>query len=515
MMRGVSRQSTGWVMGAIIVCVLLAILASRARAQERIFVHMLPTQPASLDPAKSSQIDDDMVRALLYDSLMQLSADGTQLNPALAERWQVSADGLTYTFTLRQRVRFHDGTILDAETVKASYERQFVRDNPFYSTTPPNAFEGVLSRLLQNIRVIDPQTVSITMNYTRPSQLAITPIVSRAALEKHNGDLSRNPIGTGRFRLDRWSENEILLSAFPDSWRGRARLDRVRFPLRKGVAEMLSGLSSGENHLVTHVPPDYLEQLGSNPNVGLMKYGGLNVVYIGMRQDRADLKDRRVREAIIRAVDRERLATVLGRGAMIPARGPLPPGCGGYEPSTSQPSYNPDRARELLKEAGIGRLTLRLLYSSPSEIWSEIAHAFQNDLGKIGVDVTLDRASDWNQFHTARKKLAHDLYLYNWAISTPDPERLLFPLFHSQSSDNFSAIADARIDRLLDDARKVMTEDRRLQIYAQVNRLVVDNALGLFLVHRIGIAAVNNHVRGLTLNLYGRPHDQLATVEIR
>ncbi len=437
------------------------------------------------------------------------------MNPAIAERWQISEDGLTYTFTLRQKVRFHDGTVLDAETVRASYERQFVRGDPFYSTPPPNAFEGVLARVIRSIRVIDAQTVSIAMNYARPSQLAITPIVSRAALEKYNRDLSRNPIGTGPFRLDRWSDHEILLSAFPDSWRGRAKLDRVRFPLRKSIADMLTGLSSGENHLVTHVPPDYLEQLGSNPHVTLMTYGGLNVVYIGIRQDRTIFKDRRVREAIIRSVDRERLATVLGRGAMIPARGPLPPGCGGYEPSTFQPPYNPDRARDLLKEAGMGSLNLRLLYSSPSEIWSEIAHAVRNDLSKIGVDVTLDRASDWTQFHAERKRLAHDLYLYNWAISTPDPERLLFPLFHSQSSDNFSAIADARIDTLLDDARKLKEEARRLPLYAQVNRLVVDHALGLFLVHRIGIAAVNTRAQGLTLNLYGRPHDQLATVDIR
>lgn len=502
------------------VAVLLAglavgFVAGEANSGDRTFVHMLTTMPNVLDPAKTNNIDADQVMWLIYDALTQLSADGTHMIPALAERWEASPDGLTYTFTLRKDVHFLDGSLLDAEAVKASYERQYLKSSPFFADTPPNVYEGVLSRLVKNVRVIDSRTVAISTHYSRPSQFAIVKIVSPEALKKHGGDLSRTPVGTGPFRLERWERDQIVLSAFADSWHGRPKLDGVRFTAGSKPAELVDRLSAGESHLLTQVPPDYFEQLRSNPQVVLMKYGGLNIMYIGMALDRPIFKDRRLREALVRAVDRDRLAMVLGRGAMMPAKGPLPPGCGGFDPEVSQPPYDPERARALLREAGMDSVRLRLLYFSPSEVWSEMVYAVRADLAKVGVTVDLHPTSSWNDFHDERKKNAHDLLFYNWAISTPDPDRLLPPLFRSDSSDNYTRLANPRVDRLLDEAQKPMAESRRLQLYSQVNRLVVEEIPAIFLVHRIGIAGASARVRGLTLNLYGQPQDKLATVEIR
>jgi len=109
----------------------------------------------------------------LYDALTQLSADGMHMLPALAERWETSADGLTYTFTLRKNVRFHDGSLLEAEAVKASYERQYLPSSPFYTPTPVNAYERVLSGWVKEVRVLDSLTVAITTHYARPHQFAL------------------------------------------------------------------------------------------------------------------------------------------------------------------------------------------------------------------------------------------------------------------------------------------------------------------------------------------------------
>jgi ABC-type transport system substrate-binding protein len=433
--------------------------------------------------------------------------------PALAERWESSPDGLTYTFTLRHNVRFHDGSFLDAEAVKVSYERQFLKGSPFYTATPPNAYEGVLSRLVKSVRVLDHRTVAITTHYSRPSQFAITKIVSPEALRKHGGDLSRTPVGTGPFRYERREGNHVTLVRFAESWHGQAKLEGVKFGTI--TDDIVGPLSSGESHLLTHVPPDHFEPLRANPNVALMKYGGLNTMYIGMALDRPIFKDRRVREAMVRAIDRNRLATVLGRGAMIPAKGPLPPGCGGFEAEVSQPPYDPERARQLLREAGMEKVRLRLLYFSPSEVWIELARAVQADLAKVGVTMDLQPSANWSDFHNEWKKNTNDLFLYNWAISTPDPDRLLPALFRSGSSDNYTRFTIPKVDSLLDEAQKPMEESRRLQLYSQVNRLVVAEIPAIFLVHRIGMAGVNSRVKGLTLNLYGLPQDKLATVEIR
>jgi ABC-type transport system substrate-binding protein len=199
---------------------------------------------------------------------------------------------------------------------------------------------------------------------------------------------------------------------------------------------------------------------------------------------------------------------------MIAARGPLPPNCAGFDPAVSQPAYDLERARALLKEAAASGLRLRLLYFNPTDLWSEIVFAIKADLDKVGITVDLLRAPTWTDFHVERKKKDHDLYLYNWSISTPDPERLLFPLFYSKSQDNFSHYANPRVDKLLTDAREPMKEVDRLQLYRDASRLIVDDLPALFLVHRIGMAAVSTRVKGLTLNLYGLPQDKLATVEI-
>lgn len=493
---------------------LIALSAAPAIAAERTFVQHFPSQPVSLDPAKSNLFQDDQVMWLLYDALAQLSADGFQMLPALAERWEMSPDRLTYTFTLRKNVRFHDGSLLDAEAVKASYERQYLQSSPFYASTPPNAYERVLSGWVKEVRILDSLTVAITTHYARPQQFALVKIVSLQALREHKGDLSRTPVGTGPFRLERWEANSVALAPFAQSWHGRPKLDGVRFVRHTSNAEAMERLMAGETDLFINVPPDYYEQLRSSSTVNLVKYGGLYVMYLGMVLDRPALKDRRVREAVVRAVNRERLATVLGRGSMIAAKGPVPPNCAGFDPAVSQPAYDPDRARELLKEAGASGLSLRLLYFNPIEIWSEIVFTIKADLEKVGITVDLLRTPSWNDFHAERKKGDHDLYLFSWTFSTPDPERLLFPLFHSQSQDNLSRYANPRVDKLLTDARQPKEEARRLQLYRDATRLILDDLPALFLVHRIGIGAVNPRVKGLTLNLYGLPQDKLARVEI-
>ncbi len=512
---GLARTARGPTIRALVVAFILCLSGAPSVAADRVFVQVLASQPISLDPAKSNRIQDDQVIWFLYDALTQLSADGMDMLPALAERWERSADGLTYTFTLRQNVRFHDGSLLDAEAVKVSYERQYLRSSPSYISSPPNAYEGVLSGWVKEIRVLNSHTVAISTKYSRPHQFALVKIVSPLALRENRGDLSRAPVGTGPFRLERWEGNQIVLTPFAQSWHGRPKLDGLRFVVLTSDNETIERLGAGEFDLLVQLPPDFYEQLRANPRVSLMKFGGLNTMFLGMQMDRPALKDRRVREVVVRAVDRERLATVLGRGAMIAAKGPLPSGSGGFDPTISQPTYDPDRARALLREAGrASGLSLRLLYFNPLEVWSEIIHAVQADLEKVGITAELHRAPSWKDFHEERKRDSHDLYLYNWSISTPDPERLLFPLFHSQSQDNFSRYANPRVDKLLTDARQPMEEPRRLQLYRDATRLIVDDLPALFLVHRIGMAAVNTRVKGLTLNLYGLPQDKLVKVEI-
>jgi peptide/nickel transport system substrate-binding protein len=482
--------------------------------QERTFVQRLIGEPDSLDPAKSSRVQADQVMWLLYDALLQLSADGTHLEPALAERWSLSPDGLTATFNLRRGVRFHDGTPLDAQAVKVSYERQYRRDSPHYSASPSNAYERVLSGLIQEVTVIDPATVAIRLAYPRPQQFAIVKIVSPAALRRSGLSLDRTPVGTGPFRLEAWKADRLLLTAV-ESWRGRPRFERVHFAVVPDTQAAMERLEAGEFDLVPEVPPHLFERLAANPLVRLAKVGGLNLRFLGMQMDRPALRDRRVREAIVRAIDRERLTAYLGRGAMLPAHGPLPPASLGYEARLRQSAYDPSRARSLLAEAGVPSLGVRLLYNASLELWSEVVQTVRSDLRKAGFDVELVGVRDWQAFHAERRRAQHDLYFYGWSVSTPDPERFLFPLYHSESADNFGQFRDARVDALLTQARQPLGEAQRLGIYQEAARLIVAEIPAAFLFHQINYAAHHRRVAGLSLNLYGLPQDKLVGVDLR
>jgi len=503
-------------MRALALTGALGALAGPAGAGERIFVQRLVSEPASLDPAKTSSVQADQVMWLLYDRLTQLSADATRREPSLAERWDVSADGLTYTFRLRPNVRFHDGSLLDAQAVKVSYERQFLPGSPFYTATPPNAYERVLSGWVKEIRVLDPLTLAITQHYPRPDQFALVSVVSPQALTRHGLQLTRTPVGTGPFRLERWERDQIVLTAFADSWRGRPRLDQVTFAIVPDTQAAMERLEAGEFALMPEVTTPLFERLASNPLTRLVKVGGLNLRFLGMQMERPGLRDRRVREAIACAIDRERLAVYLGRGAMIPARGPLPPASLGYDPQISQPSHDPQRARTLLQEAGVRTpLTLRLLYNASLEMWSEVAQSLRSDFHKVGIELELAGVPDWKSFHERRTKDDYHLYLYDWRVSTPDPERFLSPLFESKSPSNFGRFASPRVDELLAQARQPMEEAQRLRLYREASRQIVAEVPAVFLFHQITFAAYNPRVSGMELNLYGLPQDKLSTVEIR
>jgi dipeptide transport system substrate-binding protein len=278
---------------------------------------------------------------------------------------------------------------------------------------------------------------------------------------------------------------------------------------------MVEQFASGESDLLTIIPSDYFEPLRSNHRVSLIKYGGLNSMFLGFQMNRPALKDRRVREALVRGVNRDRLTLVLGRGALITAKSVLPPNCPGFDSELTQAPYDPERARVLLKDAGMQDYRFRLLYFSPFELWTEVAHTVQTDLERLGVGVDLIRVGSWAEFHEERKKGHHDLFLYNWTISAPDAERFLYPLFFSQSEYNFGQFANTRVDALLTQSRQPIDQKARVQLHAEANRLIVQEMPALFLVHRVGIAGYSNRVKGLQLNIEGFPQDKLATVEIR
>lgn len=500
-------------------CTVLAFSAASLAAEAKTFVYGLPANPESLDPAKTNQVFADHVIWHLYDALTILTKDAQEMRPALAESWEVGADGLIYTFRLRKGVRFHDGTPVDAEAVKASYERHYVRTSPYYSSEPRNAYETVLRGLIKEIRVIDPMTIAITLAYPRPRQFAIVKIVSPTAVARLGSGFGRHPVGTGPFKLLAWKDDaEVILGRNNEYWGGPPPVDRLEFRIIPNSDRMIEALLQGQIHFVPEVDPKYFERVGFSQTTKLHPVTGLNFYYLGFYTDRPPFNDPRLREAVIRAVDVKRAVQFLGRGGAIPAVNPLPPGSESHDPDLLQPGYDPGRARQLLREARVPKdLTPTLLYAAPLSFYAELMHSVQDSLRRVGLNVRLHEVKTWRDLVQEAKKEVGDMFFLGFTVSTPNPERFLYPLFHSKEAgqNNLTRYHNPRVDELLDRARQPMEHSQRLKLYREAQRLIVADMPMLFLFHLVKTAGINARVTGLDLNLYSFPADKLVGVDLR
>jgi len=500
-------------------CISLALSVAPPAAEGKTLVYGLPANPESLDPAKTNHVFADHVNWHLYDALTVLTKDAREMKPALAESWEVGADGLTYTFHLRKGVRFHDGTPVTAEAVKISYERQYLATSPHYSSDPRNAYESVLKGLIKDIRVVDPMTVVIALTFPRPQQFAIVKIVSPTAAARSGKGFGRQPVGTGPFKFLSWKEDvEVVLARNDDYWGGPPRIERLEFRTIPNSDRMIEALMQGQIHFVPEVDPKYFERIRFSQTTTPHPVIGLNFYYLGFYTDRLPFNDPRLREAVIRAIDAKRAVQILGRGAAIPAINPLPPGSEGYDPELMQPSYDPARARQLLREARVPKdLTLTLVYAAPLSFYAELMHSVQDSLRKVGLNVRLREAKTWRDLVEEAKNGVGEMFFLGFTVSTPDPDRFLYPLFHSKEAaqNNLTRYSNPKVDELLDKARRPMESAQRLKLYQEAQRLIVADMPMLFMFHLVKTAGIDGRVAGLELNLYSFPADKLVGVSLR
>lgn len=314
-------------------------------------------EPKSLDPSAVTAANDFRITVNMFDGLVGFRPGTLEVAPALAERWEVSEDGLRYTFHLRPGVQFHDATPCDAEAVRFTFERMLKDDHPYHNTGPfPLSF---FFSAITGIETPDATTVVFTL--TEPfapllSNLA-TPsgaIVSPTAVKQYGQDFGRHPVGTGAFRFKEWRANEaVILEANPDAWAGAPASQALVFrPItdeNTRVAEMLSGGLD----IMVEVPPVALGQF-RNAQYQIAEKAGPHVWFLILNAAEGIFADKRVRQAVNYAVDKDSLVNNVLEGTAGVSAGPVPAAFGwAYNPDVAPYPHDPDKARALLKEAGI------------------------------------------------------------------------------------------------------------------------------------------------------------------
>lgn len=512
-MAGVDRN----VLARVAALILLAA-ALPAAAADKVFTYAIEGPPESLDFAKTSTERAIRVAWLLCDALVNVSKDGQKLEPGLAESWKFSADGLSVVMRLRAGARFHDGTPVDAEAVKASLERQFRPSHPLYTAEPKNTHEQALGELLDDIGVTERLTLTLKLKHPGIHYLSQMEIISPTALRKLGKGFARNPVCSGPFKLESWGADQIVLVANEQYWAGRPKIDRVVFRFIAEGKAVVDALLKDEVDFVARLPdPVWFERLRESPRVKWVPFPGLNLYYLGFYTERPPFNNAMVRRAVAQAINIPRAALFLGRGVAVPAKGTLPPGVRGYDPDVNQAPYDPQGAKELLSKSGVQTVpTVRVIHNSALTFTAEIAGAIQSDLRRIGVQVELVGKPGWPEVVAAVRKREGDMFLYSWNVRAPYPERFLFPLFHSRSvgTTNLTHYRNPVLDKLLEDALRLPEGPAQHRMLSQMQRLIVDDAPMVVLYHAIRVAAYSERVQGLELNLGLLPHDKLVKVDL-
>lgn len=484
--------------------------------------------PQRLDPARISDIYSRSVAQQLFDGLVQF--DHTlNISPALAQFWQASRDGLTWTFTLRKGVRFHHGREVTADDVVFSFTR--ILDprtgsgaaDLFINVKGAREFREGAAPTVAGFVAQDRHTVRITLTESfAPFVVALavghTKILPRELVERDPEGFAVYPVGTGPFKFVRWERGkEIVLAANREYFDGPPRLAGLVYRIFPGEQwettydEFLRG-----NLEDTPLPTRNYRQAVSGANQVYVKRPMISLRFYGISHRIKPLDDRRVRQALIHAIPRDTVIEEMYLGRYIPARGILPPGTLGFNPAARSQAFDPDKARELLARAGYpggrGFPPLTIWSSVRLEALAREIEVIKKSLHAVGVQADVQYQTDWSAYSKALNERKLALFVYAWYADVPDPDNFLFKLFHSKSPRNFFGYANPAVDELLVLARSERDLPRRVELYRKVEQLVLDDAPVIPMMHHTYERLFQPYVRSVEVNGLGDPYIPLRKI---
>ena len=459
----------------------------------------------TLDPAQLFEGESVKVCDALYDTLVQYRDDTTDLEPALAEAWDGSADGLTWTFHLRQGVQFHDGTLLNADAVVFSLTRPQVLAHDFHA------------EFINQIIALDAFTVQIQLKTPFApfiSMLTGTPyaIVSPAAVQKFGDDFGNNPVGTGPFKFVQWDRNDkIVLAANNAHWAGKPSLDRLIFRSIPDNSMRLIELQQGNIHAMEFPNADELPLIRGDARLELIMQPGLNVGYLAMNLDKPPFDNLKVRLAINHAINKTEIVEHLYQGTGIPAKNPIPPTLWSYDDTIEDYEYNPELAKQLLAEAGYPNGFETTLWALPVPRpyipdGHALAEALQSELRNIGVAAKIV-TYDWGTYLAKTENGEHDMAMLGWIADEPDPNNFFFSLLSKTTAEkpafNIAFYRSDEMQDVLERARINTDRDVRTALYQQAQAIFHKDVPWVPLAHAQRILVIDKRVKNLKLSPVG------------
>ena len=449
-------------------------------------------EPVSLDPPNAYESEGIQVVRQIWDGLFTYDPVTLETKPEICEKYEVSDDGLTYTFYIKKGVKFQSGKELKAEDFVYSWTRLVLKDTASYLAYHLSAAVGYeecqdgTATELKGMKALDDYSFQITLKYPYSDfintlgHVAFYP-VNKESIEKTGDKAGEMPDGTGPFKFVKWEHDQYIELVRNDDYYGqKTYLDGAKYVIIPDEQTAFLEFQAG-NIEYTQIPLGQIKSTQADPQWkdGVIIHPMLGLYYYGMNLNAEPFKGNLpLREAIGLLIDRQNICDVLTEGVAIPATGFVPPGIPGFQENQMGYTFDLEKAKAKLVEAGYpegkGLPILKLGYNTGSG-HEKIAEAIQADAAKIGVKIEIE-GFEWGTMLEKAKSGEIIFYRLGWLADYPTMDNFLYPLFYSKSSDNYSEYNNPEVDKLLIDARSTADKAQREAKYQEVEKLILKDA---------------------------------------
>ena len=495
--------------------------------------------PAGFDPGQyTTGTDFDASAETIYNRLSQFERGSTQVEPGLATSWDISPDNLTYTFHLRDGVKFHTTPYFtptrdfNADDVLFTFNRMLDKDMPFrkaYPTEFPYFTDMGMDKNIAKVEKIDDKTVKFTLNsvdaaFIQNMAMHFASIQSAEYADKllkegKPADINQKPIGTGPFVFKSYQkDSNIRYTGNKDYWNpADVKIDNLIFAITTDPSVRIQKLKKNECQITLFPRPADLKALEADKDLKLPHQAGFNLGYIAYNvmdkvkgSDQPNpLADLRVRQALDMSVNKQQIIDSVYQGAGQLAVNAMPPTQWSYDTTIKDAKYDPEKAKALLKEAGIKEGTEIVLWAMPVQRPYNpnaklMAEMLQNDWKKIGLNVKIT-SYEWGEYIKRSKGGENQAMIIGWSGDNGDPDNWLNVLFgcDSLSGNNFSKWCDKKFDGIVKEAKATSDIAKRTELYKQAQHILKDAVPMTPIAHSTVYQPMRNTVQDFKISPFG------------
>ncbi|MDX5593693.1 ABC transporter substrate-binding protein [Pseudovibrio sp. SPO723] len=507
---------------------LVAALAFANPSMAKTLVYCSEGSPEGFTPALyTSGTTFDASSRQVYDKLVQFKYGTTEVIPALAESWEVSEDGLEYTFKLREGVKFHTtreftpSRDFNADDVIFSFMRQYDKDHPYHMVSGGTYeyFNSMsMKDLIKSIEKVDDYTVKFVL--TRPE----APMIANLAMDfasihsaeyaekmMDNKDVfDQKPVGTGPFQMVGYQKDAVIrYKANADYWAGPAKIDNLVFAITPDASVRYQKVKAGECHVMAYPNPADLDAMKADENINLMQQEGLNVGYLGYNTQMAPFDNPKVRKALNMAINKEAIIDAVFQGAGKAAKNPLPPTMWGYNDEIVDDPYDPEAAKAILEAEGVTDLSMKIWAMPVQRPYNpnarRMAELIQEDFSKVGVKVEIV-SFEWGEYLKRSTDIDRDgAILLGWTGDNGDPDNFLSVLLSCDGvgGSNRAQWCHEGFNELIMKAKAVSSAEERTKLYEEAQVVFKEQAPWATIAHSLVSEPISTRVVGYKIDPLG------------